>query len=235
MDYLSWELERQRAALRALLLVEGAARDGETVREGGRRSPETPGTARRNAAGRTGRYAGGGYTADFGAGDAWAAVREAGRDRPDKEGGSLETPAGAWERVLNGKAGSPEWEPEGGPAALRDMSREEAGQRAERSGVPGEAARPRAETATRAEGAAGRSAAKERPAESSGGGGTAGANAAVTRPARGGAAWTLGQDVLGGPRSGGPVAALQAEDGVKALSRAVQRDARRYDGGFTIY
>lgn len=30
-------------------------------------------------------------------------------------------------------------------------------------------------------------------------------------------------------------AALQAEDGAKALSLAVQRDARRYDGGFTIY
>lgn len=29
--------------------------------------------------------------------------------------------------------------------------------------------------------------------------------------------------------------ALRAEDGAKALSRAVQRDARRYDGGFTIY
>lgn len=29
--------------------------------------------------------------------------------------------------------------------------------------------------------------------------------------------------------------ALLAEDGARALSRAVQRDARRYDGGFTIY
>lgn len=30
-------------------------------------------------------------------------------------------------------------------------------------------------------------------------------------------------------------ARLRAEDGAKALSRAVQQDARRYDGGFTIY
>ena len=30
-------------------------------------------------------------------------------------------------------------------------------------------------------------------------------------------------------------AALRAEDGANALSRAVQRDARRYDGGFAIY
>ena len=29
--------------------------------------------------------------------------------------------------------------------------------------------------------------------------------------------------------------ALQAEKGAKALSRAVQRDARRYDGGFFLY
>ena len=29
--------------------------------------------------------------------------------------------------------------------------------------------------------------------------------------------------------------ALRAEDGARALSKAVQRDARRYDGGFTIY
>ena len=29
--------------------------------------------------------------------------------------------------------------------------------------------------------------------------------------------------------------ALRAEDGAKALSRAVQRDARRYDGGFFLY
>lgn len=38
------------------------------------------------------------------------------------------------------------------------------------------------------------------------------------------------------PWSGGwESTVLQAEDGAKALSRAVQRDARRYDGGFTIY
>lgn len=36
-------------------------------------------------------------------------------------------------------------------------------------------------------------------------------------------------------REGWESPALRAEDGAKALSRAVQRDARRYDGGFTIY
>ena len=35
--------------------------------------------------------------------------------------------------------------------------------------------------------------------------------------------------------SGWGTAEARTEDGAKALSRAVQRDARRYDGGFTIY
>ena len=39
-----------------------------------------------------------------------------------------------------------------------------------------------------------------------------------------------------GPWSAGRYAGeAKAEDGARALSRAVQRDARRYDGGFTIY
>ena len=41
-----------------------------------------------------------------------------------------------------------------------------------------------------------------------------------------------GERVYGG---GWGSAALREEEGAKALSRAVQRDARRYDGGFSLY
>ena len=48
-----------------------------------------------------------------------------------------------------------------------------------------------------------------------------------------------GKPAEGDPAAGafpeGGAAALRREDGVRALSRAVERDARRYDGGFTIY
>ena len=50
------------------------------------------------------------------------------------------------------------------------------------------------------------------------------------------AAWR--EEAAGGTGPWGALretAALRAEDGARALSRAVQRDARRYDGGFNIY
>nr|WP_325211342.1 hypothetical protein [uncultured Oscillibacter sp.] len=128
MDYLGWELKRQRAALWALLgggseekqfseeggaaWEEGGARGekaapGEnTAREGGktlpggtRRSPAGSGAARRRAAGSAGRYAGGGGEA--------GEAREAGSGFP-----------GAWETALEARetAGGLEAPADGGAA-----------------------------------------------------------------------------------------------------------------------
>ena len=64
MDYLKWELERQRSALGALL-AGGEVREGETAPDGEGRSPAGLGAAE-SAAWPSGRYAGGGiYTAVF--------------------------------------------------------------------------------------------------------------------------------------------------------------------------
>jgi len=74
-----------------------------------------------------------------------------------------------------------------------------------------------------------------------------GKRTAVIRRSGGGRAGTLDRNGLpffqeteetggAGPWGGGRgTAVLQTEDGARALSRAVQRDARRYDGGFYIY
>ena len=84
-----------------------------------------------------------------------------------------------------------------------------------------------------------------RPGEGRGGGDAAGdASAMIRRDGTGMArsgrdAGTVGQ----GERlsrtlpwgDGWESPALRAENGAKALSREVQRDARRYDGGFPIY
>ena len=93
------------------------------------------------------------------------------------------------------------------------------------------------------------------PREKTGGGGMAGGavrgvsgevSAAISRDGAG-MIWPIGGGLAGtagrGERlsralpwgEGWESPALRAEDGAKALSRAVQRDARRYDGGFTIY
>lgn len=123
MDYLGWELERQRAALRALLgggepeewdasgeespaWEEFSGRDGEAPEKGTRRSPEGLERARRRGSGRTGRYAAGRGEAGgprMGAPGAWEMVREA--DRTALAGEPDGLPVGA--ELQSGEAGSP--------------------------------------------------------------------------------------------------------------------------------
>ena len=119
MDYLGWELERQRAALRALL-GGGETGEGESFGEipfawgeedpgeGTRRSLAGPETARGRGAGRAGRYAGGRGEAGgplAGAPGAWEMAREAERAALEGEAGGLEPLGGAEYR--SGEAGAP--------------------------------------------------------------------------------------------------------------------------------
>lgn len=271
MDYLGRELERQRAALAALLL--GGGEDGDAAR-GRERGPAGPAAARGRAAGPSGRCAGGG--SGGGPGDealgAGGLVRGAGQDRRSQSAGR----SGEAEVLrkegpgAGGSGGGPEWSrrgmgtdipavpawaaqgdgagPLGGAAARKELSGPSVGYGARR--------RTR-ETA--AAGTAGRRRAGERSAEGRPGrGGDAGSGGdggwiewmPMAGPARrggGGGSGPGGQEGLpafpetggtggtvpwGGP---GETAALRTEESARALSRAVQRDARRYDGGFTIY
>lgn len=121
MDYLGWELERQRAALWALL-GGGRAEDGEAPEEedtawegkalpgGRRRSPAGSGTARGNAvpqsagryAAKEGAEAGGPLV---GAPGAWETVLAAEKAlRPAGEAGAWETPVGPWEGISGEEA-----------------------------------------------------------------------------------------------------------------------------------
>lgn len=201
MDYLGWELARQRAALWALL--------------GGGDTEEEAGPSAR-----------GGGGAETGAASRQRAPEEARR-----------TP-----RFGTGGAAVPS-EPSGGRNAFETVweTEEESGMEAR---LAAEAAGGR-----RAEGdfAAGGAAWKPGPTSEgrTGGGEAAGDTFAApgrggtgtARPGGGAPAETAGQ---GGRRvlpweGGRESAALRAEAEARALSRAVQRDARRYDGGFTIY
>ena len=124
MDYLGWELERQRAALWALL-GGGRAEDGEAPGEedtawegkalpgGRRRSPAGSGTARGNAvpqsagryAAKEGAEAGGPLV---GAPGAWETVLAAEKAlRPAGEAGAWETPVGPWEGISGEEAEFP--------------------------------------------------------------------------------------------------------------------------------
>lgn len=124
VDYLGWELERQRAALWALL-GGGRAEDGEAPGEedtawegkalpgGRRRSPAGSGTARGNAvpqsagryAAKEGAEAGGPLV---GAPGAWETVLAAEKAlRPAGEAGAWETPVGPWEGIFGAEAEFP--------------------------------------------------------------------------------------------------------------------------------
>ena len=124
VDYLGWELERQRAALWALL-GGGRAEDGEAPGEedttwegkalpgGRRRSPAGSGTARGNAvpqsagryAAKEGAEAGGPLV---GAPGAWETVLAAEKAlRPAGEAGAWETPVGPWEGISGEEAEFP--------------------------------------------------------------------------------------------------------------------------------
>lgn len=293
MDYMGWELERQRAALAALLLGGSGAEEDGSVRDGrgGNDSGEGPaaglrpaGEAGRNSSGEAGRR-------DFerGGPGAWEAVRRAGRARSRRPKGP-EAAVSAWEGVLDaetavdalerrawgGDSGGPEGDaapggtagpPDGGtgvwrergslPGAAADLEEEAYGGPAGR-GTRRETAAERSPRGRRAfdgrrsPGAGGGDGGGAASARMPGGAEAAGSGTAVRRMEeaggvrRGGGAWEApgGRTVFreaadgagAGPWGGGwGSAAMGAADGAKALSRAVQRDARRYDGGFTIY
>lgn len=276
MDYLGWELERQRAALLALLgggrEEEGApregdapgkaaapgentAREGETLPDGTRRSPAESGGTRRRADRSAGRYAGGRKAAGgplLGAPGAWEMVREAAGDRLDGASGTPGIPVSAWEALWSGKTEAPARERRGGeetgaPGASRRLPEET--RRTPRFGTGG--------AAELLESSGGRGGAEAaRTAAEFGAEAAPMAETAGERRAGGAAAWEAAMGGTGTARLGGRSGtegpgerlsrvlpwgggwespALRAEAEARALSRAVQRDARRYDGGFTIY
>lgn len=254
MDYLGWELERQRAALAALLLGGRAAgesgedgpegpRKRETAVKGGlpgRRSagPERPVSAWEGVclAEGTGRGAETGAPAEVpdwkGSGPGEAEFRSGG--------------TGAWREseALPGGRGALEtesWVVRPGRALLRERA---AGRRLEDEEA---ARRVRAAEMLGGEAFAGGEALEEPVSEGDFAGGRVagwggGQTEAVRRDFYGGGG--VGGSALlpeiredGGAapwrRAGGSPEA-RAEENARALSRAVQRDARRYDGGFTI-
>ena len=290
MDYLGWELERQRAALRALLgggeAGEGDASEdapsgweelsgwgGADPAEGARRSPASLERAQRRPSGGAGRYAAGRGEAGgppAGTPGVRETAREAGGISLNGRPGGPETPASAWEGYRGEEAGTPAREGRGpeadAPADARQTAPEGAWKRRRGgTGAAGEppsggagsepAERESVEWTAAAESAAetpagytgGRRAGRALAGEGPGGGETAGdAAAAVGRGgsgtgfsgpgARGGRAGQEERLSRSLPWGGGwESAALREEDTARILSRAVQRDARRYDGGFTIY
>lgn len=292
VDYLGWELERQRAALWALL-GGGRAEDGEAPGEedtawegkalpgGRRRSPAGSGTARGNAVPQSaGRYAAKEGTEAggplVGAPGAWETVLAAEKAlRPAGEAGAWETPVGPWEGIFGAEAEFPARK--GGGTGAGFSPRKDGGtevrafaasrQREEAQGPAGEgtgsrtalegpsarreagtgetAARRTAEAAETAAG--GRRAGEAGPASLRKSGGDAGGVSIPPRRDGAGTARLGGGGLDGAPGretrlsrplpwgEGWESPALRAEDGARALSKAVQRDARRYDGGFTIY
>lgn len=251
MDYAGWELERQRRALAALLLGGGAE---EAERDADRRSPETAweraGAAGQTAAGTPGRYA-----VRPGGPEGRGTLRE---DPGDPGARKPETPTSAWERVLEASAGrdrTADAPPGVGTALGEDApgasDRETEARAAARGGYRQEAGRDPEDLLRREAGDEAARALQRTlvPAENGadpllrGGGfpeaggarrGTGGDWVPVSR----GAGPAAGLSPAGGtvPPWGGPgEAALRGEDSARAVSLAVQRDARRYDGGFVIY
>lgn len=283
MNYLGWELERQQAALWALLgggepgeeespfREDASARGRQAAGGGTRRSPA--GLARGRGAGRAGRYAAEREQAPLvGRPGTWETAREAAEGRLDGASGDPETPVSAWDRISGQEAGASAQGGGGAEADGSELSRQWAAEEVRRtprfgtggvkeppefSGGPGtlEAARKTgADSAAEARPAAAAAGADSAaggvaldmglPSKLwSGGGKAAGNTSAVMssggiEPARlggGGLAITPGQREHWVLPWGGESAALRAEAEARALSQAVQRDARRYDGGFTIY
>lgn len=237
MDYLEWELERQRGALRALL-GGGGREDAGTARKDEARSG--PAGMEAKGAGGTGRPAASGGTGEEPP-KTRATVRETGAAPPKGEDGGPDLPVSAWEQVWReeryapgqrGWDGPEEETPETPPKPAREGTGLPAASSGKRAGNP--PAR-RAESAE-SERPLGRSG--ERRTGESGGGAASGGGTAALGPARRRPVWAPEpEETSGGAafRGSGGDAAPPAEDGARALSRAVQRDARRYDGGFTIY
>lgn len=292
MNYLGWELERQRAALWALLgggkpgeeespfREDASARGRQAAGGGTRRSPAGLVRARGRGAGRTGQYTAGNEQAGgplVGGPGAWETAREAAQDRLDGASGDPETPVSAWERVSGQEAKASAQGGGGAEAGGSELTRQWAAEEVRRTprfgtgGVkepPEFSDRPGALEAPRKTGA--ESAAEARPAAAAAGGSRAGTDSAAggvvlgmglpselwsgggkaagdtsavmssggigpTRLGGGGSVITPGQSARRVLPWGGESAALRAEAEARALSQAVQRDARRYDGGFTIY
>lgn len=255
MDYLGRELERQRSALTALLLGGGEGRDTEPARDGDRRSPARSEAARGRVLGRDGRYAGGEAGGMAGPSEALAAggKREASgteprAERSDADGRGAETGAPA---LPSRTARRGESEPPGeGTGVRREMAGPFEGGRLRRA-ERGAAEPPESEDGgERTDGDSGGGALSGggEPLETSGRDGGASGRTRAVLPARrmaGSGAEMPGQEGL--PvfretgRTGGTAPwdgegeSLRAEDEARRLSRAVQRDARRYDGGFQIY
>lgn len=273
MDYLGWELERQRAALWALLGggkpdeddEDHSVREGKPSPDGTRRSPAAPEAARGRGTARAGRYAEGREKAGgplMGAPGAWEIIREA--ERAPSVGGAegREPPEGM--EFSDGEIRFPAqetWSAETGAAAIPWRKPAEEVRNTPRLGTGG-AAKPRTSSGGPEEGGADRAAPEGLAvetawaAEAAGEGGAEkffpGGNSAVEAgwDPRSGVRLYVGEAAGDGsaaaadrrgrmlrtlPWDGRESAVLQAEAGAKALSRAVQRDARRYDGGFTIY
>ena len=220
LHYPDWELARQREALRALL--GGGGQDGGALRKA-RAKREAPGSG---AAGRspsegTGRFGGGGTPGGAPPEEGASVPRETRLDGAERSAGvwGVSKPRGG-KRFPEGEA-FPRGGGEGLPDTLqvrRSPAREGTGPR--RKGFPG-----------------GTAAAGEAWAAMDGepGGGTAAGRdySPVSQAERETVPEPGGRSGGWGPWGGGE-AAFRAEDGARALSQAVQRDARRYDGGFSI-
>lgn len=249
VDYLGWELERQRAALRALLggggpeedepLRREAAGGGEAAGGETRRSPEDRRAAwGRSALRKAGRYAEEAGETPEGLPGTWEAIRGAAGDRAPGEDGEPEAIAGAaaenpggWETAESRMRRAIE---EGAP--FRRRAPEETGPRAGRGGAA-ELRSPSGGWADEwGEQTAEQTAETELTAETAGEGRAIDRFAAGEKHRAAGGAEQEERLIRTLPwGKGWESAALRAEEGARALSRAVQRDARRYDGGFTIY
>lgn len=152
MDYLAWELARQRAALWALLgggepeeegeelpsREDPSARGRESFGDGTRRSPAPLERAEGRGAGRDGRYAAGREQAGVppvGGPGAWETAREAAGGRLDSASGGPEAPVSAWEQVSGEETGASARG--GGDAGTGPASRQRAPEEARRTALFG--------------------------------------------------------------------------------------------------
>lgn len=255
MDYLEWELERQREALAALLLGGGAERTEEAGR--GREAPgeaELDGggaPARREAAERARMN----RREELTAPSAWEGVLRARREgdrRERRDAGTAEVygaaaaadfpDEGTGVREGTGEEDSPRWAVRRAPEAAGSGTVLPAGERFGEAdggtwgpgGAPGDGGEIAGRRAFDGQSLAGR------PGAVSGGGFPALGRRSGSEGAEMLALPVLRETAEGGEAAlsgwaGGRGVRTEAEDGARALSRAVQRDARRYDGGFAIY
>lgn len=252
MDYLGWELERQREALAALLLGGGTEEESPWEREGRPLRGEADAAVGGGARPRTVSGAGAGRREGPEVDSAWEGVLRArwAGERTGWETRTSEEPAGGgMVRFSDGGTG------------VRKASGGDFPRRAIRRGLEETAGDDGAlfagtwlgETGRGGRGDGGgalevRKSGESLGGERAGGGGafmaSEGTAERLWRNRGGGVPELSGLPVFqeitesGGRffgRGEGAFAAVRTGDGARALSRAVQRDARRYDGGFTIY